>query len=79
MFAKLCHELTSELHILLKVPMSDVEKIAGGKIAEAIAKVRGGDIAIDPGFDGEFGKVKIWSEEEEKSLAKNTPQLSLEI
>ena len=34
----------------------------GPKIAEGIAKVRKGDIVIDPGYDGEYGKVKIWGE-----------------
>jgi len=78
LYAKLCHELTSEIAILLRTPIADIEHVGGKKLAEAIVKVRGGDIIIDPGFDGEFGKVKIWSEEEEKA-AEETPQLRLEL
>jgi uncharacterized protein (TIGR00375 family) len=77
LYTKVCKELGSEFEVLLRTPAADVEKVGGKKLAEAIIKVRGGDIVIDPGFDGEFGKVKIWSEEEEEAAKKDTPQLSL--
>jgi len=51
---------------LLKTKIADLENIAGIKVAEAVSKVRSGDIFIKPGFDGVFGKVKIWQEEEKK-------------
>lgn len=81
LYAKLCHELTSELEVLLRAPLNDIEKVAAStKLAEAVMKVRGGDIAIDPGFDGEFGKVKIWNEEEAKKAdEKASPQLRLDF
>ena len=37
----------------------ELRKIAPRKIAEAIMKVRRGELSIAPGFDGEFGKIKI--------------------
>lgn len=64
LFEKLCRELESEIHVLLKAPLEDIEKCAGWKIAEGVRKVRAGEIAIDPGYDGEYGKVAIWNEEE---------------
>lgn len=82
MFNKLCSELESELTVLLRSPLDTIGKIAGWKITEAIKKVREGNIAIDPGFDGEFGKVKIWSEEEEEKMKGkrgDVPQLSLDF
>lgn len=73
--------LGPELHILLNMPLTDIETKAGGQIAEAIAKVRSNDIVIKPGFDGEYGIVKIWVDEAEKEQAarQNTPQMSLDI
>jgi len=84
LFAKLCHELGSELEVLLRSPLEAIAHSAGsgliGKmIADGVKKVREGSIVINPGFDGEFGKVTIWSEEEKQELAHDTPQLRLEI
>jgi uncharacterized protein (TIGR00375 family) len=64
----------SEFDILLKTKISDLENVAGTKVAEAVSKVRSGDIFIKPGFDGVFGKVKIWKEKErEKENPDQTP------
>ena len=45
---------------LLTMPISEIAKSAGEKVAEVIKKVRAGEINIDPGYDGVFGVVKIW-------------------
>lgn len=82
MFAKLCTELQSEIEVLLRAPLDAIEKVAGWKITEAVKKVREGNIAIDPGFDGEFGKVRIWTDEEEEKIKGkrgDVPQLSLDF
>ena len=55
----------SEFSTLLSSSLADIERVAGERVSEAIAKVRSGDITIAPGYDGVFGKVKIWKEEEE--------------
>ncbi len=50
--------------MLLDMPKEDLLRSAGPKTTEAILKVRKGDISITPGFDGEFGKIKIFEEAE---------------
>ena len=62
LFDDLCKEFGSELNVLLRVPLQDIAKKAGEKIAEGIEKVRKGDIVILPGFDGQYGIVKIWDD-----------------
>ena len=62
MFDQLTSSLGNEFEILLKIPVDDIEKIAGDKIANGILKVRNGQIFIAPGYDGEYGVVKISSE-----------------
>lgn len=78
LYAKLCKELASELHVLLKAPITDIEQVGGMKVAQGITKVREGQIAIDPGYDGEYGKVAIWKEGELKDL-QDVPQLKLDF
>lgn len=76
LFAKLCAELASELHVLLRAPLADIEKVGGARVAHGVAKVRKGEIAIEPGYDGVYGKVSIWKEGELKSI-EDTPQLKI--
>jgi len=66
-FDEVCAKLGSEIEILFKVPIPEISKAAGERIAEGIAKVRSGDIVIKPGFDGQYGVVKIWNENSDKS------------
>ncbi len=62
-YDRLCLDFGSEFNVLLKTEVAEIEKKAGAKIAEGIAKVRRGEIVLAPGYDGEYGKVKIWTEE----------------
>ena len=81
-FDEMCLEFGSEIQALLKTPIADIQKKFGEKIAEGVAKVRRGDIVVDPGYDGEYGKVKIWSEDSLLKKEKTEPektQLGLEF
>ncbi|MBI5971118.1 MAG: DNA helicase UvrD [Deltaproteobacteria bacterium] len=49
-----------EFTILLDIEEKEIAKLAGERTAEAIMKVRNGELSITPGFDGEFGKIKIF-------------------
>jgi len=62
-YQELVEKLGSELTILLKTSLEKIASVAGEKLAEALGKVRSGQIFIKPGFDGEYGLVKIWGEE----------------
>jgi PHP family Zn ribbon phosphoesterase len=49
--------------------------VGGSRLADAVMKVRSQDIVVEPGYDGEFGKVAIWGEEGEEE--KREEQMSL--
>jgi len=53
--------LGSEFNILLKAKLSEIAKFAPPRVAEGIEKVRSGDVVVEPGYDGKFGVVQIWS------------------
>ncbi len=77
-YTKLTDALGGEFAVLLATSHNDIVKIAGERVAIGIDKVRKGDIVIDPGYDGVFGIVKLWREDEEKPLIDAArPQLSI--
>lgn len=65
LYQSICLKLGSELDILLKTDIATIALFAGERIAEGIEKVRRGDLMIQPGFDNEYGKVRIWEKSEE--------------
>ncbi|MBI3577295.1 DNA helicase UvrD [Candidatus Gottesmanbacteria bacterium] len=75
LFDRLVTDLGGEFAVLLTVPISEIARVAGSRIAEGIEKVRTGDIVIEPGYDGLFGVVKIWAEGTGKDASKE--QLSM--
>lgn len=65
----------TELDILTKVPEEELKRAINPKVAEGIARVRSGRVKVLPGYDGEYGKVSIFGEEERKGADEQ--QLSL--
>ena len=74
-FDLLTEEFGSEFEVLLKTPIGEIEKLTNSNLADAILKVRNGNIFIEHGYDGEYGIVKIDSEE--KSPEKQPEQEAL--
>ena len=60
--------LGPELGILLDKSFEEIGTANVPLLAEAIMKMRTGDIDIDPGYDGEYGKVNIFSRQEKERL-----------
>jgi len=50
----------NEFHILLDAKLNEIKKHSSPLLSQAISKMRSGDIYIAPGYDGEFGKVRIF-------------------
>jgi uncharacterized protein (TIGR00375 family) len=65
----------TEFEILLKVSKEDLLKGLPPKVAEGILRMRQGRVNIKPGFDGEYGTITIFGEEDKKD--KSEQQLSL--
>lgn len=63
-YKRLTNEAGSEFKILLDIPEEEIKTLAGSRVAEAVGKVRAGDIGITPGFDGEFGKISIFGDKD---------------
>ncbi|HAA34361.1 MAG TPA: hypothetical protein DCD97_03525 [Firmicutes bacterium] len=63
-YEDLLRNLGTEFFILREAALSDIELAAGPYIAEGIRRLRCGQVEIQPGFDGEYGKIKIMDRHE---------------
>jgi uncharacterized protein (TIGR00375 family) len=69
-YQKLIKEFGNEFNILLETKTEDIEKVAGEKIAFAIEKMRKGEVIKEPGYDGVYGKIKIFGKKEIQKTKK---------
>ena len=54
--------LGSELSILETVPLEDIGRADSSLLAEAIARLRAGQVIREAGYDGEYGKVRLFDD-----------------
>lgn len=73
-YFKLCRELGGELKILLESSPEQIRLLAPAMVAEGVLRVREGRLNIEPGYDGEYGEVKIFSPQERRGIS---PQKAL--
>jgi PHP family Zn ribbon phosphoesterase len=62
-YDRLTSEAT-EFDILLRKTYDEIEKLGGVRLREAIGIVRARKAHVDPGYDGVFGKVQIFKDNE---------------
>jgi uncharacterized protein (TIGR00375 family) len=67
-YFNLIETLGNEFTILMDTPLDDIERTGSPLLREAIARMRSGQVYIVPGYDGEFGKVKIFEQVERKEI-----------
>ncbi len=63
-YKSLVEKFGSELEILLNVPRKELEGFTISEVAEGIIRVREGRVIVEPGYDGVYGKIRIFSKEE---------------
>ena len=73
-YHQLLASLGNEFSILMDVPIADIEEHGGGLLALSIQRMREGTVTIAPGYDGEYGTVRMLAPDDRKA---NTPQISL--
>ncbi len=61
-------ELGSELTILMDLPIDEIKSKFNPVVAEAIHRMRSGKVDPVPGYDGEFGIIRIFNEQERHEL-----------
>ena len=62
----------NEFNILLELSYDELGKITSPQIVEGVKRNREGKVFIEPGFDGQYGVVKLFSPKEKKKARQNS-------
>jgi len=73
-YERLIKAFGSEFDVLLHAEESEMAKVANDKIARLVTDIRKGDVTVEPGYDGLYGKLSLGGNETKKN--KN-PQSTL--
>jgi len=63
-YRALLERVGNELFILQDAPLKAIEAVAGDLVAEGVRRMRTGKVLIAAGYDGEYGTVHLFSDEE---------------
>lgn len=66
-FYKMIYKLGGEIQILNDAKLSDIKALGGDLLAEGIKRMREGKVKIAPGYDGEYGKITLFSDKEREA------------
>jgi uncharacterized protein (TIGR00375 family) len=75
LYFPLLEQLGNEFKVLLHVPLADIERAGTLLISEAIGRMRAGTVHIAPGYDGEYGTVRIFEDEEREKIVKRMKRI----
>lgn len=67
-YDSLVHLGKSEFNVLLHLSPDELKAITTPQITEVIQRVRNGKLTINPGYDGEYGTVKVFTDAERKKF-----------
>ncbi len=63
-YQRLCAEFGNELTVLAWADIEALRKAESPRVAEAIARARAGLVSAVPGFDGQYGAVRVWPDDD---------------
>ena len=63
-YENLIRKFGSELSILQEVPVDEIEKTHSALLAEGISRLRQGKVIKHAGYDGEYGVIRLFNEDE---------------
>ena len=66
-YMKMLQELGPEFEILRSIPLEEIRSKSGFLISEGIGRLRAGKVERIPGFDGEYGTIKLFRQAEIES------------
>jgi uncharacterized protein (TIGR00375 family) len=69
-YKNLIEKFGNEFNVLINTHRSELEAVTLPEIAEGIIRAREGKVFIEPGYDGVYGKIRIFQKGELKNVSK---------
>lgn len=69
-YRNLIAKIGSEFRILVEADWPELSAATLPEIVDGIKRVREGQLSVEPGYDGVYGKVKIFGQGEQKNISK---------
>ncbi|MBI4142581.1 DNA helicase UvrD [Candidatus Uhrbacteria bacterium] len=76
-YDQLISHVGHEFHVLLEADCDVIARASSPEVAEAIRRVRAGELDIAPGYDGEFGTVRIFTDARPRPVSVQRALLGL--
>lgn len=61
--------LGNEFDILRNIPQQDIAKAGFSSLADAVGRMRKGEIYVDPGYDGVYGVIKVYGSKAQRQTS----------
>ncbi|MEA3328666.1 MAG: endonuclease Q family protein [Candidatus Omnitrophota bacterium] len=68
-YLKITQSLGGEITVLFDAPEKELIKVTLQRVADGILNAREGRVKIQPGYDGEYGKIKVFNGEDKNAGA----------
>jgi DNA helicase-2/ATP-dependent DNA helicase PcrA len=68
-YHRLVNSLGSEFYILLDASLDEISEAGGEHLAEGIRRLRNAEVIIEEGYDGEFGRIRVFGRDESQSFS----------
>ncbi len=67
-YLKVLSSIGNEFTVLLEAPLEDIGRAGSALLMEAVSRMRSGRVHIAPGFDGEYGRIRIFEKVEREEI-----------
>lgn len=67
-YESIVQKVGSEFEVLMIKPLEELQAVLDPMVARGIERMRKGEVAIEPGYDGVYGKVKLFTDADRKRL-----------
>jgi DNA helicase-2/ATP-dependent DNA helicase PcrA len=71
-YRQLVHKGGSEFNILLNYSLDQIKSIGGELLYEAIRRMRNREVYIQEGFDGEYGRIRVFKDGETNTIMQSS-------